>query len=265
MAIITYPLNNVTYTAADAEIYNCTRTSGVYANTDNFDLSIIATSARSVTISSGMAWIKNDEFRGKAVAMTESVSLTFDAPDSTLNRIDRVVLGFSADDNKTTLYVKKGTPSSVPSAPALSKTATLYELGLYSVAIPAGLTALAVTDITDTRADGDVCGIMNDGVTRGGTYSDVVSATLGTTWTTATSSTTPSSAVCKFYQKITVAEIKTDTNGVVGLAETATVTQREAAASAGLFKQAQGDGTLTIAGTGDAPTVGLPISILIIK
>nr|DAG75024.1 MAG TPA: hypothetical protein [Caudoviricetes sp.] len=34
MAIITYPLNNIEYTAADAEIYNCTRTSGVYANTD---------------------------------------------------------------------------------------------------------------------------------------------------------------------------------------------------------------------------------------
>lgn len=131
MAIITYPLNNIEYTAADAEIYNCTRTSGVYANTDNFDLSI--TAARTVSVSSGMAWIKNDDFRGKAVAMTEAAELTFDAPDSTLNRLDFVVLGFSADDNKTTIYVKKGTPASSPVAPALSKTATLYENSAYTL------------------------------------------------------------------------------------------------------------------------------------
>lgn len=31
MAIITYPLNDVEYTAEDAETYLCTRTSGVYA------------------------------------------------------------------------------------------------------------------------------------------------------------------------------------------------------------------------------------------
>lgn len=263
MAIITYPLNNVTYTAADAEIYNCTRTSGVYANTDNFDLSLV--SGRTISVSPGMAWIKNDDFRGKAVAMTEVVALTFDAPDSTLNRIDRVVLGFNADDNATKLYVKKGTSASMPSAPALSKTATLYELGLYNVSIPSGLTALSSSNVTDTRADGEVCGIMADGVTRSGTYSEVITAVLGTGWTTATESTTPSTSVCKFFQKITVAGITADTNGIIGLSETATVTQREAAASAGLFKQSQSDGSITVAGTGDVPSVALPVSILVTK
>ena len=29
MSVITYPLNNIEYTASDAELYNCTRTSGV--------------------------------------------------------------------------------------------------------------------------------------------------------------------------------------------------------------------------------------------
>lgn len=263
MGIITYPLNNIEYTASDAEIYNCTRTSGVYANTDNFDLSI--TSARAVNISAGMAWIKNDDFRGKAIAMTEDLELTFEAPDSTLDRVDRVVLGFSADDNKTTLYVKKGTPSSTPTAPTLSKTATLYELGLYNVSVPAGLTVLSSSNITDTRADGEACGIMADGVTRGGTYSEIITAVLGTEWTTADSSTIPSNSVCKFFQKVTVAGIKTDTNGIIGLAETATATQREEAANAGLFKQSQGDGTITVAGTGDVPSVALPISILTVK
>ena len=34
MAIITYPLNNIEYTAEDAELYHATRTSGVFANDD---------------------------------------------------------------------------------------------------------------------------------------------------------------------------------------------------------------------------------------
>ena len=171
MAIVTYPLNNIDYTAADAEIYNSTRTSGVYANTDNLDLTI--TAERTVSISPGMAWIKNDEFAGKAVAVKDAETLIFDAPDSTLNRIDRVVLGFSAVENATSLYVKKGTPASSPAAPAVTQTPTLFELGLFDVAIPAGLTALTAGNITDQRANGKVCGIMTDGVTREGDRSSV--------------------------------------------------------------------------------------------
>lgn len=263
MAIITYPLNNVDYTAADAEIYNSTRTSGVYANTDNLDLTI--TAARAVSISPGMAWIKNDAFAGKAVAVKDAVELTFDAPDSTLNRIDRIVLGFSAVDNVTTLYVKKGSPASSPVAPAVTQTPTLFELGLFDVAIPAGLTALTSVNITDQRANGAVCGIMTDGVSAGGKYSEILTAVLSTTWTTATTSTTPSSTYCDFFQPVTVAGVLSDSNGVVGLAQTATKDQREAAASAGLFKYSQDNGVLVIAGTGDKPTVVLPIEILVTK
>lgn len=263
MAIVTYPLNNIDYTAADAEIYNSTRTSGVYANTDNLDLTI--TAARTVSISPGMAWIKNDDFAGKAIAVKDAVELTFDAPYNTLNRIDRVVLRFSAINNETTLLVKKGVAASSPTAPEVVQTPTVFELGLFDVAIPAGLTALTAANITDQRANGAVCGIMTDGVSAGGTYSEVLTVVLSTAWTTATASTTPSSTYCDFFQSVTIAGVTADSNGVVGLAQTATKEQREAAASAGLFKYAQSNGTLVIAGTGDKPTVALPIEILVTK
>lgn len=178
MAIVTYPLNNITYNAADAETYFSTRTSGVFANSDNLDLTI--TAARKVSIGTGLAWIKNTAFAGKSVAVKEAEELEFDAPDNTLNRIDRVVLGFDASANKTTLYVKKGSPASSPVAPTLSKTASLYELGLYDVSIPAGLTALSTANITDQRANAAVCGIMNDGVTPGGTGGTSIDITLTT-------------------------------------------------------------------------------------
>lgn len=263
MPIITYPLNDVDYSASDAEIYNCTRTSGVYANTDNLDLTIKA--ARTVSIGAGMAWIKNSAFSGKAVAVTEPVELSFDAPDNTLNRIDRVVLGFSAADNATMLYVKKGTPAANPVAPTVEKTAALYELGLYDVSVPAGLVALTTSNIADQRANGDVCGIMSDGVTRSGTYSETVTAVLSASWTKATASTTPSSAVCDFFQSITVAGITSESNGVIGLSENATKEQRESAAAAGLFKYSQGNGTVVVAGIGDDPTMAIPVTILVTK
>lgn len=182
MSIITYPLNNITYNAADAETYLSTRASGVFSASGNLDLTI--TAARKVSIGPGLAWIKNTDFAGKSVAVKDAEALEFDAPDSTLNRIDRVVLGFDASANATTLYIKKGTPASTPSAPAVSKTASLYELGLYDVYIPAGLTALAATNITDQRANAVVCGIMNDGATPGGTGGQAVDVVLSTAgWT----------------------------------------------------------------------------------
>ena len=40
-----------------------------------------------------------------------------------------------------------------------------YELGLCTISVPAGSTAVTAADITDTRADETVCGVMRDGVT----------------------------------------------------------------------------------------------------
>ena len=40
-----------------------------------------------------------------------------------------------------------------------------YELGLCTISVPAGSTAVTAADIYDTRADETVCGVMRDGVT----------------------------------------------------------------------------------------------------
>ena len=53
MAIVTYPLNGITYNAEDAETYLSTRVSGVYASENCFDLTI--TADRTVTIGPGLA------------------------------------------------------------------------------------------------------------------------------------------------------------------------------------------------------------------
>ena len=164
MAIITYPLNNIEYDAADAALFNCTRTSGVFAADDN--LKVVKTSGLGIKIQKGIAWINNDAFSGMVVGVKADETLTLDAADSTYDRIDRIVLGFNANDNGSAVYVKKGTPASSPVPQARTTTASVYELVLCDIRVRAGATALQAADLTDQRANADVCGIMSDGVTR---------------------------------------------------------------------------------------------------
>lgn len=163
MSIVTYPLNGVTYSAEDVGTYLCTRTSGVYSKETNFAVSITGT--RELTISPGLAWINYDDFAGVSVCSRESTVLTVPSADSILSRIDRVVLQFDADANLTVLKIKSGTPAVDPQPPAIIQTHRQYELGLCTVSVPAGSTAVTAADIYDTRADETVCGVMRDGVT----------------------------------------------------------------------------------------------------
>lgn len=163
MSIITYPLNDIDYEAADVETYLSTRTSGVFSDKDDFAVSV--TGDRTVTVAEGLAWIKNAAFAGKSVCNMAPVALAIEAADGSLPRIDRIVLRFDAALNASVLAVKKGTPASAPSAPSVERSALMYELGLYTVRVPAASISIADGDITDTRADASVCGKMRDGVT----------------------------------------------------------------------------------------------------
>lgn len=162
MAIITYPLNGISYGAEDIETYLCTRTSGVFDSSIDFAASL--TGNRQITIGTGLAWIRNEAFAGKSVCNKENVVLNFDLADGTLNRIDRIVLRFNKAQRSSNIMILKGTPATNPSAPAVSRTSDVYDLGLYTVYLPAGSTVIAQDNITDTRGDAAVCGRVGDGV-----------------------------------------------------------------------------------------------------
>ena len=162
MSIITYPLNGVTYDAEDVSTYLCTRTSGVYAKDTNYAVSV--TGPRQITVAPGLAWINYDDFKGVSACSREAVNLTVPDADSTLPRIDRVVLQFDTAANLTAVKLKPGTPAAAPEPPAILQNHNQYELGLCTVSVPAGSSVITAADITDTRADEDVCGVMRDGV-----------------------------------------------------------------------------------------------------
>ena len=162
--IITYPENGITYDADDASGYLATRQSGVYSAEEDFAVSI--SGELSLTVSAGQAWVRPSRFKGRSIIMEQPTTLALTAADPVRTRIDRVVLRYDAAARKTSLQVLEGTPDSAsPSALAITRTALVYDLCLAEVTRPAGSTAITAADITDTRADEAVCGVMRDGVT----------------------------------------------------------------------------------------------------
>lgn len=164
MQLKTYPLNNIEYAAEDAELFHCTRTSGVYGLED-FTASIDAVNNK-IIVSDGVGWIKNGRFSGKVIALKEITSLAFATPDPVYDRIDAIVLQFDAAANSTNLIVKTGNPSSNPSEPEVIRTESLYELHLYHVLRNAGQLTISDSDIIDLRAKTEYCGIMVDSVSQ---------------------------------------------------------------------------------------------------
>ena len=162
--IITYPENGITYDADDASGFLSTRLSGVYSAEEDF--SVTAQGGLSVQVSAGQAWVRPARFKGRSIIMEQPTTVVLTEADPVRSRIDRIVLRYDAAAKKTRLQVLDGTPdSAAPAAPAISRTELVYDLCLAEIRRPAGSTSVTAADITDTRADETVCGVMRDGVT----------------------------------------------------------------------------------------------------
>ena len=162
--IITYPENGITYDADDASGFLATRLSGVYSAEEDF--SVTAQGGLSVQVSAGQAWVRPARFKGRSIIMEQPTTLPLTAADAVRSRIDRVVLRYDAAAKKTSLQVLDGIPdSAAPAAPDISRTELVYDLCLAEIRRPAGSTSVTAADITDTRADETICGVMRDGVT----------------------------------------------------------------------------------------------------
>ena len=164
MALVTYPLNNIEYSAEDAELFHVTRTSGIYAN-DSFNYSVSGAD-NAVVIGTGIGWIKNSEFSGKVIAQKESISLDMGLPDSVYPRIDAIVIQFDSNRNETNIVAKTGVASAMPVAPTVVRTESVYELHLYHVLREAGSLYITPSNITDLRLNSSYCGLMADSVTN---------------------------------------------------------------------------------------------------
>jgi hypothetical protein len=65
-------------------------------------------------------------------------------------------------------------------------------------------------------------------------------------------------------QTLTIDGVTTDSNGVIGVTQSITTEQLEAAKKAELYVCAQGNGTLTVAAFGEIPTCDVPVVVILI-
>lgn len=108
-----------------------------------------------VKILSGQAWINGYWYEN-----TNEFSLPIEVADGVLNRIDLIVLRWGSSERSIGLCVKKGTPATRAVPPNLQRDSDYYELKLAEVFIRAGTTSILQSDITDTRLDATVCGLV---------------------------------------------------------------------------------------------------------
>ena len=161
--IVLYPANGFDFDAADVAAYLAGLTSGVFSSAEDFP--VTAAGGLTVTVGAGRGWVHPSRFTGYSITKREADTLTMPLADPSLPRIDLIVMRYDAGARAASLQVLQGTASSTPTAPAISRTELIYDLCLAEITRPAGSTAVTTGQITDTRLDEKLCGIVRDGVT----------------------------------------------------------------------------------------------------
>ena len=161
--IVLYPANGYDFDAADVAAYLAGLTSGVFSGAEDFP--VTAAGGLKVTVGAGRGWVHPSRFTGYSITKREADTLTMPLADPSLPRIDRIVMRYDAGARAASLQVLQGTASSTPTAPAISRTELIYDLCLAEITRPAGSTSISTGQITDTRLDEALCGLVRDGVT----------------------------------------------------------------------------------------------------
>lgn len=114
-------------------------------------------------IAIGKGWIVNDDEVGYDYNVVSPVGVTHSIADPTNPRIDRIVLELNLEDETREIVAKvvEGTPAASPVAPALTRTALIYQISLAQILIPAAALNLDGATLTDERIDDVLCGIAN--------------------------------------------------------------------------------------------------------
>ena len=161
--IVLYPANGFDFDAADVAAYLAGLTSGVFSGAEDFP--VTAAGGLTVIVGAGRGWVHPSRFTGYSITKREADTLTMPLADPSLPRIDRIVMRYDAGARAASLQVLQGTASSTPTAPAISRTELIYDLCLAEITRPAGSTSISTGQITDTRLDEALCGLVRDGVT----------------------------------------------------------------------------------------------------
>ena len=147
------------YKASDfAEYFKTFIGNGVFPNPST-NLQVIANGDMTLTVSQGNAWIN-----GYMYSNTYNLILTVKNSDSSLKRIDRVVVKCDFINREIKAYIKEGVFSQNPNAPTLTRDTDAYELCIAEIQVDNGVVAIQQSKITDTRLNTEICGIVTQTV-----------------------------------------------------------------------------------------------------
>ena len=171
MEIKSFPNNKDEYIGAEYVMrWLHGRTSGVFGAQNNAAVKVAG--AMSVSVTDGVGWMANGN--GDGVVWWNShnadngteLTLTVSPADSTLNRIDRVIVEWPTTNyaDLPAIKILKGSGASNAVPPALINNSTVRQISLARIRIPAGTTTITASMITDERMDKSVCGIVTESV-----------------------------------------------------------------------------------------------------
>lgn len=132
-------------------------TDGILMPENSTAMQVVENNNMTVKVNAGFCVIQG------AMRTFADKTLSVTAAHTTLDRIDTVVarLNLNQDVRDILLYVVAGTPTENPVRPTLTRTDSIYELGLADLFIPAGTTTISQERITDTRLDTTRCGVVS--------------------------------------------------------------------------------------------------------
>ena len=129
-------------------------TSGVFPNPST-QLQVVIGGGMTVNVLPGRGlincrWVNNDA----------NCPLTIDASDVSLDRIDAVIMKLDLTEDVRDIHfeVKKGTPSSNPVAPSMTRTEYIQEYCLATITVKKLATEITQAEIKDMRPNTAVCG-----------------------------------------------------------------------------------------------------------
>lgn len=97
-------------------------------------------------VKTGAAWIQGHYYES-----SEEVFLPIVTADVTNPRIDRIIIRLDWSNNTMELAVLQGVPAVSPTAPAVTRNFSIWELSLAQVRVNAGATTIAAANVTDER------------------------------------------------------------------------------------------------------------------
>ena len=129
---------------------------GVRRSGDN-DLYVQVAGGMPLKVNVGRAWINGKWYVNDTVFTDFTVPT---APTGDRGRVDRIVLRLNknVEGRSIELVYLTGTAGQSPTAPALTRNESIYEIALADIAVRPNVTTITQSDIYDRRSDPDVCG-----------------------------------------------------------------------------------------------------------